>query len=355
MLGKSAKPAKPRRYPVAKVKGGWTEQEDASLRCLVDMYGEGNWSAIARALNAQSGKTADDGRIGKQCRERWNHHLKPDIKKEAWTEHEEEVLVHGHMRYGNKWSDIAKLLVGRTENAVKNHWNATLRRKESFLSARQSSSSVLRDYMERLNLVKASPCPPSGKKALPLPLPSADGKRKKRSLSLEPEHIECKVRKLEDIMEALAPDTPPGRHWSIESSRDTQGSSLSASAEDSFVPCPCAPGTNRTSHCSSPSSSRNEEHHSDDQDNPSATDQAYKGSGEGNGKLASNSIIWARQSPADGYGPSTDATKQDRHDVGGVPDWEAAELVLALRGISPLRTGAYRQGGPEASFCWCPA
>ncbi|EIE25106.1 Homeodomain-like protein, partial [Coccomyxa subellipsoidea C-169] len=102
------------------VKGNWLADEDDRLKQLVKTEGEGQWSAIARHF---------PGRIGKQCRERWHNQLRPDIKREAWTDEEETILIEAHRRVGNKWADIAKVITGRTENAVKNHWNATLRRR----------------------------------------------------------------------------------------------------------------------------------------------------------------------------------------------------------------------------------
>mmetsp|Transcript_15792 Transcript_15792/g.17605 ORF Transcript_15792/g.17605 Transcript_15792/m.17605 type:complete len:764 (-) Transcript_15792:574-2865(-) len=126
----------------------WTPEEDAALKDLVEKLGERKWTIIATKMTEIFG---EERRSSKQCRERWHNHLDPAVNKRAFSKKEESILFDLQRQHGNCWSKIAKFLPGRTDNALKNHFYSTLRKKLRCL-LRNKISGFSREMLNFKNL-----------------------------------------------------------------------------------------------------------------------------------------------------------------------------------------------------------
>ncbi|KAL3871550.1 hypothetical protein ACJMK2_039541 [Sinanodonta woodiana] len=120
-------------------KGEWTAEEDDLLKEVVDTCRGGQltiqWYQVAYYLD---GRSADDCRNrwvvldpnirrGKWTEQencvcissfRWNNSLNPKLKHRSWSYDEDKKLLELVQEKGGKWSEIAAMLDGRTDNQV---------------------------------------------------------------------------------------------------------------------------------------------------------------------------------------------------------------------------------------------
>ncbi|CAN6327418.1 unnamed protein product [Urochloa humidicola] len=102
-------------------KGLWSPEEDEKLYNHIIRHGVGCWSSVPKLAGLQ--------RCGKSCRLRWINYLRPDLKRGSFSQQEEDLILALHEILGNRWSQIASHLPGRTDNEIKNFWNSCLKKK----------------------------------------------------------------------------------------------------------------------------------------------------------------------------------------------------------------------------------
>lgn len=118
---------------VVLIKGSWSPDEDKTMLGAVNVYGF-DWKRVAACVN---------GRSAKQCRDRYRLKLDPSINHGPWTQEEDDKLLSLHNEMGRCWTKIAKLLPGRTENAVKSRYSSLFRAKTKEWS--QSEEDLLQN------------------------------------------------------------------------------------------------------------------------------------------------------------------------------------------------------------------
>lgn len=118
-------------------RGPWTQCEDLTLLNLVAMLGTLNWIEVSEMMGNRSPK---------QCAERYHQNLRPGLDDSPLTEQERHLIAHLVLTKGTCWAHIARQLVNRSENKVKNWWysvQAKLQRHERRARDRAAQSSRL--------------------------------------------------------------------------------------------------------------------------------------------------------------------------------------------------------------------
>eukprot|EP01018_Ginkgo_biloba_P018142 Gb_24641 [translate_table: standard] len=129
-------------------KGLWSPEEDEKLIRHITKYGKGCWSSVPKQAGLQ--------RCGKSCRLRWVNYLRPDLKRGTFSPEEEKLIINLQAELGNRWSQIATQLPGRTDNEIKNFWNSCIRKK--LMEMCTSASTQI------MPLIESTPREGSGKK-----------------------------------------------------------------------------------------------------------------------------------------------------------------------------------------------
>ncbi|GMJ04717.1 myb domain protein 88 [Hibiscus trionum] len=122
----------------------WTQEEDDILREQISLHGTENWAIIASKFKDKTTR---------QCRRRWYTYLNSDFKKGGWSPEEDMLLCEAQKVFGNRWIEIAKVVSGRTDNAVKNRFSTLCKKRAKYEAlAKENTASCINPNNKRILL-----------------------------------------------------------------------------------------------------------------------------------------------------------------------------------------------------------
>ncbi|XP_022726244.1 transcription factor MYB88-like isoform X2 [Durio zibethinus] len=121
----------------------WTQEEDDILREQISLNGTENWAIIASKFKDKTTR---------QCRRRWYTYLNSDFKKGGWSPEEDMLLCEAQKIFGNRWTEIAKVVSGRTDNAVKNRFSTLCKKRAKYEALAKENTTCINPNNKRILL-----------------------------------------------------------------------------------------------------------------------------------------------------------------------------------------------------------
>ncbi|XP_059655893.1 transcription factor MYB124 isoform X2 [Cornus florida] len=119
----------------------WSKEEDGILREQIRINGTENWAIIASKFKDKTTR---------QCRRRWYTYLNSDFKKGGWSPEEDMLLCEAQKIFGNRWTEIAKVVSGRTDNAVKNRFSTLCKKRAKHEALAKENTSCINPNNKRV-------------------------------------------------------------------------------------------------------------------------------------------------------------------------------------------------------------
>ncbi|EAY00730.1 Myb-like DNA-binding domain containing protein [Trichomonas vaginalis G3] len=105
----------PKSHPKCK----FTKNDDMRLCSIISECSELNWKLISEKMG---------DRNPRQCKERWENYLNPNINRSPFSVAEDILLLEKYQEFGAKWVIISKFFNNRSDISIKSRYMVLKRR-----------------------------------------------------------------------------------------------------------------------------------------------------------------------------------------------------------------------------------